>query len=130
MSFNPFGGGGRAVIGGTVVLNPATRDTLGGVIVGEGLDVDTRGKLKIIDGYISEDTQIKEGIKKVIADSSQELVKEFPIATEDTAGFVKPSSESFVVDKETGVMEINTITNEFLENLVDGSENEPEPDGN
>lgn len=56
MSFNPFGGGGRAVIGGTVVLNPATRDTLGGVIVGEGLDVDTRGKLKIIDGYISEDT--------------------------------------------------------------------------
>lgn len=117
MSFNPFGGSGR-VSTIEAKLTPATKDKLGGVIVGEGLDVDTRGKIKILDEYISENTQIKEGIKKVISESKTEIVEEFPIATEENAGFVKPSKEAFTVDQETGIMEINTITDEFLEKLV------------
>ena len=80
-------------------LDPATKDTIGGVIIGDGIDVDGNGKISVTIPEVDKATKDKAGIVQIgdgidVADGTISI----PTATANKAGIVKIGNGINVTD--------------------------------
>jgi len=127
----PAGPGGG---GSSYTLLPATRDVLGGVRVGDGLDVDAEGIINLVTATTSQLGGVRiDGVTITvntatgIISSTQVNAYTLPVATTGTLGGVIPDYQTVFVNTLTGVLSgfsLTTATTSTLGGVrVDNSRN-------